>query len=645
MNGDWDKASGSGSMPAGVRAWIRRGIILGVAAILVLTGVFGVYPAIRNKRIGRLMARAELLHERGNAEAALGLYKRVAADYPRTRQGSEASRKAAELEPYVAEAARRGGVADKALKNQEYEEAWRLYRELARDFAQSRRGVSAKSSIPHAARLACQAHGAKAREAEAAWQWDKARSLYARMKTIDAGYEGVLEGLKRTTEKWNSYRNAMAMAERCCGKRDWEEARARYEEARRIIPDSAEAAAGRTSALQHIPPPEGMILLAPGKFVVGCDEEGDADERPRRELFQDGVYMDRTEVTNEAYGRFVAATGYMPPTHWKGSVPPQEIAGRPVVCVSWHGAAAYAKWAGKRLPTAAEWERAARGRSGRVYPWGDDFSPDKGVYAGGAEPAGSARGDRSLEGCMDMSGNVCEWTATEDKEGCRVICGGSWAGFEGGRAARVVADDVAAVESDPARTVAVDHPEVWGMTVRGFSEVKFFLTGAANGVPAFEVRKYVPDLDRYVGRTFVVGKGGAIRGEGPVRMGPRRGPGGRREGQRTIVFETGCRVVEVIRMGGPTHVDAIVEDAKGRRFRMRRERPTDEKPPGGHVTEARAAVFDGALAMLRGRSLRRVMRSANRRRAPAEARFINCGFRCAKDIPQAKVGKAGPGGE
>jgi formylglycine-generating enzyme required for sulfatase activity len=108
----------------------------------------------------------------------------------------------------------------------------------------------------------------------------------------------------------------------------------------------------------------------------------------------------------------------------------QIIANHPVAQVNWTDALAYAAWAGKRLPTEQEWEKAARDMNGREYPWGNQ-EPTRGLcnfnkHEGRKTSVGkySLQGD-SLYGCMDMSGNVWEWTASE-KEGGEVLCGGGW---------------------------------------------------------------------------------------------------------------------------------------------------------------------------------------------------------------------------
>jgi len=163
-----------------------------------------------------------------------------------------------------------------------------------------------------------------------------------------------------------------------------------------------------------------MVRVPAGDFLYG-------DSKEKRTLPE--FWIDKTPVTNAEYAQFVQATNHNPPRHWKGKTPPKEIAEHPVMYVSWHDAVAYAEWAGKQLPTEEEWEKAARGTDGRAYPWGDE-TPTRELCnfnqnEQGTTPVGkySPQGD-SPYGCVDMAGNVWQWTASDyDKD--RKWCAGA----------------------------------------------------------------------------------------------------------------------------------------------------------------------------------------------------------------------------
>ena len=187
-----------------------------------------------------------------------------------------------------------------------------------------------------------------------------------------------------------------------------------------------------------------MIAIPAGEFTMGSDVE---DERPPHTVFVDGFEMDKLEVTNQEFERFVQETGYVTDAEKAGDTSwryyAKDKAQHPVVKVSWNDANAYCGWAGKRLPTEAEWEKAARGTDARRYPWGNQWDAaranakeagNRGITAVGSFPAGA-----SPYGVLDMAGNVAEWTTDWFKaypggdfyspyygEKYRVIRGGGW---------------------------------------------------------------------------------------------------------------------------------------------------------------------------------------------------------------------------
>jgi formylglycine-generating enzyme required for sulfatase activity len=224
-------------------------------------------------------------------------------------------------------------------------------------------------------------------------------------------------------------------------------------------------------------PTDGMVMVyvPGGEFEMGSTQ-GQGDEQPVHVVELDGFWMDRTEVTNAQFATFLNDQG----NQTEGGVtwldledddcliertgdrhrPKDGYAEHPVVEVTWYGAAAYCEWAGARLPTEAEWEYAARGEEGLVYPWGDEFDCSRGnfddetalddyVVPGGegcdgyerTAPVGSLPAGASWCGALDMAGNVWEWVAdwkgdypserqvnpTGPSSGAvRVLRGGSW---------------------------------------------------------------------------------------------------------------------------------------------------------------------------------------------------------------------------
>ncbi len=156
-------------------------------------------------------------------------------------------------------------------------------------------------------------------------------------------------------------------------------------------------------------PPEGFVWVPPGEFIQGSVDGLDLQIT----RLDKGFFAARMPVTNAHYALFVEKTQHKPPRHWEGKYP-HEIAERPVVNVTWHDAAAYAEWAGARLPTEEEWEKAARGYDGREYPWGEWAEGRCNTYEEGirdVSPVGqfSPTGD-SPYGLQDAAGNVWEWT-------------------------------------------------------------------------------------------------------------------------------------------------------------------------------------------------------------------------------------------
>ncbi|MBC8506801.1 MAG: SUMF1/EgtB/PvdO family nonheme iron enzyme [Anaerolineales bacterium] len=166
-----------------------------------------------------------------------------------------------------------------------------------------------------------------------------------------------------------------------------------------------------TACTQSTVQPEGMFDVPAGWFTMGQNNERRSN-RPQRAVYLDTYAIDRTEVTNAAFGEFVTQTGFRPDRGWDDSLV-RDHGDLPVVAVLWSEADAYCQWVGKRLPTEAEWEKAARGTDARTYPWGDTWDASKANTAEGGigtpQPVGSYPDGASPYGVLDMTGNAAEW--------------------------------------------------------------------------------------------------------------------------------------------------------------------------------------------------------------------------------------------
>ncbi|MBI4489949.1 MAG: formylglycine-generating enzyme family protein [Deltaproteobacteria bacterium] len=272
-------------------------------------------------------------------------------------------------------------------------------------------------------------------------------------------------------------------------KRRVEEEKKRIEEAKRKEGERRKAEEEARRRAEEERRRREMVFIPAGEFWMGSTQE-EVDmmikecirawplprcrrfyeaEMPRRRVFVDQFYIDMYEVTNAQFKQFVDATGYnppvppwfqvwneesgeyggkgIPPKKWVNPVGPKSEPNHPVVRVTWQDAEAYCKWAGKKLPTEAEWEKAARGTDGRRYPWGDHWEASransKETKLGNVLPVGSYPSGLSPYGIHDMAGNVWEWVADwydetyyqrandknpkgPDSGQVRVLRGGSW---------------------------------------------------------------------------------------------------------------------------------------------------------------------------------------------------------------------------
>jgi formylglycine-generating enzyme required for sulfatase activity len=169
--------------------------------------------------------------------------------------------------------------------------------------------------------------------------------------------------------------------------------------------------------------PAGMALIPGGEYWMGRThtasleqaiilERDRRDDQPAHRIHVDPFFLDTHEVTNADYARFAAATKSLSPWHWPGGRVTPADAKRPVANVAFAEAEAYCAWAGKRLPTEAEWERAARGGLDRKrYPWGDEGGRGRAHSGSSSGPTAVGSFAPNAYGLYDMAGNVWEWTS------------------------------------------------------------------------------------------------------------------------------------------------------------------------------------------------------------------------------------------
>lgn len=200
-------------------------------------------------------------------------------------------------------------------------------------------------------------------------------------------------------------------------------------------------AAAKTDTSSKSPPPN-MVLIPAGEFIMGSNDRWD-DEAPEYIDNTDAFYIDIYETTNEEYKKFVDATNREAPYLWRKGEIPKGKENHPVTYVNWFDAKDYCQWMGKRLPTEEEWEKAARGFDGNIYPWGNIWDKNKSNnpynHSTGTVPIGSYPEGRSPFGLYDTSGNVWEWVDSyylphpgntkprpDYGKNNRVLKGGSW---------------------------------------------------------------------------------------------------------------------------------------------------------------------------------------------------------------------------
>jgi formylglycine-generating enzyme required for sulfatase activity len=362
----------------------------------------------------------------------------------RIRLSAEEARRAAEEQARL-DAERLAGEKEELAKQQAEqkrveEERKRLAEEKARqDAAEHARREAEENARRDAERLARErAERAKLeaerRELEAERQRleDARAKLEAERQALQEAQRLAREREEQAKQQAEQQRLAEERKRAAAEQAVREEAQRKLSEERRRVEEQAKARAEQRSkpieearVRPFTPPPAGreligkdgapMVLVSAGEFTMG----GDSIDNPRHPVYLDAFYMDKYEVTASRYAKFLQATRRQLPFKWS-EMSLVSHGDRPVIGVTWEDADAYCRWASKRLPTEAEWEKAARGTDGREYPWGNEAPTPRhanfnkccewkgyGVLA----IVGSLEAGRSPYGIYDLAGNVSEWVA------------------------------------------------------------------------------------------------------------------------------------------------------------------------------------------------------------------------------------------
>ena len=350
----------------------------------------------------------------------------------------------AEFEAAIAEGrkkeeAERAEAARKAELKKAYEREWAVAREKVE---KSRSSDLWDEALGHLDAFE-KAHPEAARDTQFA---EQRRQVGERQKEADTYFKRDLaEAQKHFAD--GRYAQAIAAAE---------SALKYYPERKSVVREFQERA-------REIQSEKSMVRIPATSCWIGSEERD--DEKPLRQVKLPPFLIDKYEVTNEEYYAFTSATGHEPPPTWGGRKPPKPRERHPVVFITWQDAVDFAKWGGKRLPTAEEWEVAARGPDKREFPWGNTFQEKEDQFlanclehwqfnksqAPGTTPVDQKdfEGGVSAFGVYGLSGNVWEWTATpappkgtNPPPEFRVLKGGSFmTPWKALRCANVLADD------------------------------------------------------------------------------------------------------------------------------------------------------------------------------------------------------------
>jgi formylglycine-generating enzyme required for sulfatase activity/tetratricopeptide (TPR) repeat protein/predicted Ser/Thr protein kinase len=597
----------------------------------------------------KIFNEAVSLKEAGKLSDSIALCAQVAEDYPQTISAKKATDLSAEMQKLIADANARREEAEAVARKGDLDS-------LIAGFSKYQQILSAPPVTlvaeirESAARRLEEIRGDIVRaETELATQDEKNgdwRAALERYRTVveklGIRSDPILSKIARAQKQLRDCALQVQLGREAFRASRWDAAYHAAAAALDLASADPDACSLLASIVPKLQPPPGMVLIPPGKYIVGGSEGN-----PRRTVeLPFGVFMATKEVTCGRFAEFLRATGRAAPPGWPEQAGNEDM---PVTNVTWAEAAAFAAWAGCTLPTEEQWECACRGPSGQLYPWGDTWALAKAVLGFGPAPVGSAQGDRSPFGCVDMAGNVAQWTATplesRGKPRHYVVKGSSWAGMEQGRPTRVVAQPLPEGAANVPTLLVPDsrRPE-WQVHYRSDLEMEYHRGMVGTEDYAFVlVRKWIPGAPRWAESAFPVTTEEKIGGEVAVAVEeeakPRtaesskaRSTRGRLRGRsqptptptpahRTVMLDlsTGC-----VALPQESKDWLDVRDPCGVVRRLPLVSRVEPEP--AKINDCKGALPKTEM------TLEEALSAATRMAGRENARYINVGFRCAKPL-------------
>jgi len=596
-------------------------VIVGVVLIGLVIAATAI-PAARERKAAeaaKLLEEAKSLHGQGKIQEADATLSALLSQYPGTPSAEGASELRRGITETMTAASKACAAVDAMVKKDDPAALKAAFKEYQRILAGPPVSIVKTYNDYARARLEKVRAELARQYAEAATgqenegHWREALAIY---KEAGANFgisdEAITSGLSRMQKKVDEFTRLARLSQESSTAGRWAEAMQSAGGALEIIPNDTIALNLLVTAATKLAPPEGMVLAPPGSYKVGGAEGNPA----RSVTLPFGLYIDRTEVTRGQYAQFASVAGRPLPAGWGADgTPPAGTESLPMAGVTLDDAAAYAKWAGKRLPTEEEWECAARGSEGLRYPWGADWKPNMAILAFGPAAAGAAPEDKSFCGALDMAGNMAEWTRTSPTPGDGVVKGSSWAGIEKGRTACVVTT----AQGNGAMVLTAD-PQAPGQHVRFLSSPDIIFLGSPTpGAARVSVKRWLPECQDWVEWRQQVAADGTLGGTWPVNV---ENAASHQKRMVQMDLSTGCTMVRFeakwMEFRDPTGVIRRVDIAANTPTQSNRvvEKP-DAAPPADLTIDATAAC-------------------ASRMIGKANQGYINVGFRCVKTVWEPK---------